>query len=56
MGGDRGYAKGPGVVTSPGGLSDHRYDRDTWGGRGVRVPPGGVRNGIFGTTPHKGVH
>ena len=39
MGGDRGYAKGPGGVPSLGGQLDHGYDGGTLGGRGVGIPP-----------------
>ena len=56
MGGDRGYAKGPGGVPSPGGQVYHKNDGDTWGGRGAGMPRGGDGNGIQGAPNHKGVH
>ena len=56
LGGDGGDAQGPGLIPSPGGQADHRDDGDMWGGRGVGIPPGGGRNGIRGTSPHRRVY
>ena len=39
MGGDEGDAKDLGRVPSPGDKADHGDDSNTWGGRGVGIPP-----------------
>ena len=43
-------------VPSPGGKAYHRDDDDTWGGRGVVIPPVGGGNGNRGTSYHWRVH
>ena len=50
MGGDGGYAKGFGSIPSPVVKVDHGDDGDTWGGRGVVIPPGGGGNVRCGTS------
>ena len=49
-------AKGLGGVPSPDGKADHSDDGDTWGGRGMVIPPGGDGNGSRGNSPHRRVH
>ena len=49
-------AKGLGGVPSPDGKADHSDDGDTWGGRGMVIPPGGDGNGRHGNSSHWRVH
>ena len=56
MGGDGLDDKGLGGFPSPGGKSDHRDDGNTWGGRGVGIPPVGGENGNRGTSPHNRIN